>query len=370
VVTHDARARYELNASPSALRDKVLEVRDVLRSPTPDPRQRLSELYTMLVAPIDGELRSLEQDFGARHAGSSKPTVPTILWSLDGSLRYVLMAALYDGRRYMAERFNNVLFTPESYGHFASPGLGNPQLRALAVGLSRSYRGMPALPGVIPELQSVVHDPGVPASHGPLDGSILSDEMFTFTALKTRLAPGSTIPVIHIASHFVMQSSKGEEPYLMLGGDDASAPDGYPLTLSRLEDSPISFHGTRLLTLSACSTAKGDAVGNGIDIESLAMIAQRKDAEAVLATLWGVNDASTSQLMKGFYARWSAHPDQGKAEALRQTQLAFLRGFAHSTSGTDSRGIKSTDNDAASAHPLGYSHPYYWASFVLTGGYQ
>ena len=56
------------------------------------------------------------------------------------------------------------------------------------------------------------------------------------------------------------------------------------------------------------------------------MIAQQKDAEAVLATLWDVNDASTSRLMSDFYARWVKDPADGKAEALRQAQLALLQG--------------------------------------------
>ena len=34
---------------------------------------------------------------------------------------------------------------------------------------------MPALPGVIPELDSVVHDPGVPDSHGPMQGKLLPE---------------------------------------------------------------------------------------------------------------------------------------------------------------------------------------------------
>ena len=53
----------------------------------------------------------------------------------------------------------------------------------------------------------------------------------------------------------------------MLGGDNVGGAEGYALTLSKMEDSSISFHGTQLLTLSACSTAKGDAAkrwpGNG-----------------------------------------------------------------------------------------------------------
>ena len=38
-------------------------------------------------------------------------------------------------------------------------------------------------------------------------------------------------------------------------------------------------------------------------MDSLGMIAQQKDAEAVLATLWDVNDASTSRLMSDFYVQ-------------------------------------------------------------------
>jgi len=33
------------------------------------------------------------------------------LWSLDGNLRYIPMAALYDGKEYLVERFNHVVFT-------------------------------------------------------------------------------------------------------------------------------------------------------------------------------------------------------------------------------------------------------------------
>jgi CHAT domain-containing protein len=181
--------------------------------------------------------------------------------------------------------------------------------------------------------------------------------------------------VVHIASHFVVEAGGGEEPYLMLGGDSAGDAQGYALTLSRIEDSTISFHGTHLLTLSACSTAKGDAAKDGLEMDSLGMIAQQKDAEAVLATLWDVNDASTSRLMSDFYSRWVKAPAEGKAEALREAQLALL----HSTStaeGTDERGLVATEkpgttpSKAAQTQLAGYSHPFYWAPFVLIGNFQ
>jgi CHAT domain-containing protein len=80
-------------------------------------------------------------------------------------------------------------------------------------------------------------------------------------------------------------------------------------------------------------------------MDSLGMIAQQKDAGAVLATLWDVNDASTSLLMSDFYSRWLAHPAEGKAESLRQAQLALV-------------------------HNAKYEHPFFWAPFILIGNFQ
>jgi len=370
VVTANARKKFELKATPAELRSNVLQVRDDLRSPSSGPKPHLAELYAMVVAPWGDGLKALEQNPAGQ--GRGQDHVPTLLWSLDGVLRYLPMAALYDGQHYMVERFNSVLFTPESYEHMtASSDRNAAGLRVLAMGLSKSYGGLPALPGVMPELEAVVHDPAVPDSHGPMEGRLLPNEQFTLAALKTELGSGKSFPVVHIASHFVEETGSGEEPCLMLGGENAGAAEGYALTLSKMEDSSISFHGTQLLTLSACSTAKGDAAKDGQEMDSLGMIAQQKDAEAVLATLWDVNDASTSWLMSEFYARWVKDPADGKAEALRQTQLAFLRGSAAASPKTGKdRGVQIEPEATSTAHEAGYSHPFYWAPFVMIGNFQ
>jgi CHAT domain-containing protein len=375
VITAHTREKVELKATPADLRSKVLQVRDDLRTPTSNPKPHLAELYAMVAAPLEPELKALESQPAQAHLAQAP--VPTLLWSLDGVLRYVPMSALYDGAHYLAERFNNVLFTPESYGHMTTPAAAAPpNLRVLAMGLSKSYGGLPALPGVMPELEAVVHDPAVPTSHGPMSGVLLNNDQFTLAALKTQLGAGTTFPVVHIASHFVVETGASAEPYLMLGGDTSGDAQGYPLTLSKIEDSTISFHGTHLLTLSACSTAKGDAAQDGQEIDSLGMIAQQKDAEAVLATLWDVNDASTSRLMSDFYTRWLKSPALGKAEALRQAQLALLHNAAAPPQpAKSSRGLIITDEATTAQqptqpHPSGYAHPYYWAPFVLIGNFQ
>jgi CHAT domain-containing protein len=365
VVTATTRKKFELKATPAELRGKVFEVLETMAARSADPKPGLAQLYAMVVAPMEGELKALEAQPGARG------DVPTLLWSLDDALRYLPMAALYDGHRYMLERFRNVLFTPESYGHMTdSPLAKGSAPSVLAMGLSKSYGGLPPLPGVLPELDSVVRDPAVPESHGPMEGKLLPDDRFTLVALKAELGEGKSFPVVHIASHFVVETGSGDEPFLMLGGESIGDAKGYEWNLSEMEHSTVAFHGTRLLTLSACSTAKDYKTRDGTEMDSLGMIAQQKDAEAVLATLWDVNDASTSRLMSDFYSRWLKDPSSGKAEALRQAQLALLKGPAASPDGRSQRGFETVGGPAASAPETGYSHPFYWAPFVLIGNYQ
>jgi CHAT domain-containing protein len=102
-------------------------------------------------------------------------------------------------------------------------------------------------------------------------------------------------------------------------------------------------------------------------MDSLGMIAQQKGAEAVVATLWDVNDASTSRLMSDFYTRWVKNPSGGKAEALRAAQMALLHGPPVSSSGKTGRGIQAEDNASPAQ---GTAHPFYWAPFVLIGNYE
>jgi CHAT domain-containing protein len=108
-------------------------------------------------------------------------------------------------------------------------------------------------------------------------------------------------------------------------------------------------------------------------MDSLGMIAQQKDAEAVLASLWDVSDTSTSELMSDFYSRWVKAPADGKAEALRQAQMALLRGGAGRTGGVGDRaerGFAVADDTTEASHVEGYAHPFYWAPFVLIGNFQ
>ena len=86
-----ARSNYRIarTVSTKGLDAKVASFRAALQSPDRDPRPLAKELYDVLVKPVESEL---------------DPNAP-VLWSLSGALRGVPIAALWDGKRYIAERF-------------------------------------------------------------------------------------------------------------------------------------------------------------------------------------------------------------------------------------------------------------------------
>ena len=45
--------------------------------------------------------------------------------------------------------------------------------------------------------------------------------------LKAELESGKGFPVVHIASHFVVETGSGDEPFLMMGGEDKGDANGY-----------------------------------------------------------------------------------------------------------------------------------------------
>jgi YVTN family beta-propeller protein len=311
--------------SREEIRRLATEFRNNLQVASGDPRPAADQLFRII---IGSHLAQLER-------------AKTLVWVLDDELRYVPMAALYDERnsRYLVERFSNVVMTRSDA--FQAEEVHVP-LRALALGVSESRAGLPALPGVTKEISSIFYTEGTHSSAGFVPAKILVNDAFTPYALRAGLQ--QSFSIVHIASHFVFDDRQPEQSYLLLG-------DG-KLSLAELND-PVNgynFKGVRLVTLSACDTGKGAEPGNGIEIQSLGEILD-SGAWSVIATLWAINDASTSDLMREFYQ--GLEHAQSKAEALQKAQLALLCGGEH-----------------CDGHPSHYSRPYYWAPFILTGDWR
>jgi CHAT domain-containing protein/Tfp pilus assembly protein PilF len=317
-----------------------------------------SKLYAILVAPIEPELAQA-------HAH-------TLVWELDDVLHYIPMAALYDpaAKKFLVEKYANAIITPTSVSMLdKSPDVKNASL--LAMGLSGQYdEHFSPLKNVPAELGSIVHDPKIAATHGPVEGTEWLNNDFTAANLKEQLKSGK-YQLIHLASHFDAQASgDATKSFLLMAGDESGGGAGFHLTLDALRHDP-GFHMSRveLLTFSACKTAVAAKATDGHEVDGLAGVGHKLGAKAVMASLWEVDDASTSKLMGDFYQRWAGSSAPiGKAEALRQAQLDLLLGKDRPQAGAADRGFGAAKSQQTP--PEGYAHPYYWAPFVLMGNWR
>jgi|GEM_PF-549471 len=349
------------------LNRKIMAFRRTLMDPAIDPRPQAQELYDILLRPIEKHLE------GAN--------VRTLVWSLDGALRYLPLAALHDGRQYMVERYQQAVITLASRTRLSDPVRNG--WRGLGLGVSAQWGTFSALPAVVGELESIIRDedsPGVPTTAkagvlGVLPGRRLLDKNFTAQSFADAL--GRDFSLIHIASHFSFSPGGAEKSFLLLG-------DGNRLTLKTMATAPeYNLAGVELLTLSACNTgideSGGEAEQHGNEVENFGVIAQRRGAKAVIATLWEVGDDSTRSLMREFYRIHSTTPDITKAEALRRAQLTLLNGdptAAPSDARTRRAELAGLNASKLKGPPFRispekpYAHPYYWAPFILIGNWR
>jgi CHAT domain-containing protein len=293
------------------------------------------------------------------------------MWSLNGVLRYIPMAALYDGRQYLVERYQNIVFIPESILKLSYPV--RPNWEVLGLGVSQGIDGSAPLSGAERELRAIIRDQPMgreTTPRGILPGTIRLNRDFTLQAMIDSLRDGG-YPVVHIATHYTFFPNDMKRSFLLLG-------DGRHLTMEELQFQGAIFAGVDLLALSACDTASVKAA-NGMERESLAVVAQKLGAKSVIASLWPVNDVGTDELMETFYRLRQAHPGISKAEALRHAQLSLLKGAMpsqNSDAGDLRRTTRPTSSSTTVSAPLKcepkakYCHPYYWAPFILIGNWK
>jgi CHAT domain-containing protein len=305
---------YSTAITQAELETTIQNMREALTSPLLRIRykQKLwpvaQELYNLLIKPIETDRANKD--------------VKTLVFVLDGSLRNIPMAALYDGEQYLMEKYS-VALTPGLQLLDPKP-LPRETLTTLTVGLSEGRQGFSPLPNVQLEIEQIQTE---------VASDVLLNESFTEANLQAKVK-SKPFPLVHIATHG--EFSSNEEDTFLLTWDNRINPKELEQLLrgENLQKSPIE-----LLVLSACRTAVGDkraALG-------LAGVAVRAGARSTLASLWYVSDDATAPLMSQFY-RAFVNQDVTKAEALRMAQQKILQ---------DER----------------FSHPYFWSAFVLVGNW-
>lgn len=266
-------------------------------------RQVLASLYGELVAPLRPLLDAA--------AGANTVDGPQKIAIVPhGLLHQVPFHALFDGERYLIERFE-ISYAPSAKvfslcQRQASRGLD----KALALSVAD-----PLIPAVADEARAV-------ARHLP-SAEVLTDRQATLSALREK-APDCG--VLHLACHGMFRADNSMFSALKLHDGWLTAADVIELDL-----------GGALVTLSACESARNQVLA-GDELVGLVRGFLGAGAATLVATLWLVQDDTTSWLMERWYAQLRTGVE--RAAALRNAQLALKEKLPH---------------------------PYYWAPFVLIG---
>ncbi|MEM6403239.1 MAG: CHAT domain-containing protein [Cyanobacteria bacterium P01_D01_bin.116] len=267
------------------------------------------EIYNLLVKPLEVDLATAE--------------IKTLVFVLDGTLKNVPVAALHDGNQYLLEKYNLSL-APGMQLLDPKP-LANQKMQVLLGALSQERHGFVALPGVKKEVDKI---------NTEISSQLLFNHKFTSKSLQKQISK-TPFPVIHLATHGEF-SSKAEDTFVLTWDNRLNVKELGEILHSREQ---TSTNPIELLVLSACKTASGDKRAP----LGLAGVAVRSGARSTIASLWAVDDESTSQMMVSFYEQLN-QPGVTKAEALRRAQIKILQQSK-------------------------FQNPYYWAAFILIGNW-
>jgi len=275
--------------------------------------------------------------------------VQHLVFAQDRATRYIPMSALYDGEQFLLENYT-ISVVLSAVLTDTSDRLGSVEnTNILGLGLEQSINGFSPLPNVREELETVIkeHDED---TTGLYPGSVLINEDFTFKALSEQVRP---YRILHIATHAEFSAGIEDSFYILSG-------TGEEITLDQIGSLALEFYNLHLVVLSACQTA--------LSYELISFFLIQNAAEAVLATLWRIDDAGTSLLMQRFY-ELLATGGLTKAEALQQAQLSLLNQEESLDQRFETLGLERglANANAPASTPATLGHPYYWAPFILVG---
>ncbi|ARV63002.1 hypothetical protein BZZ01_12940 [Nostocales cyanobacterium HT-58-2] len=306
---------YSTKISQAEVEKIVGELRQNLVQPSAIKafQTQSQQVYSWLIKPIESELQTRG--------------VNTLVFVLDGTLRNIPPSALYDGKKYLVEKYAIAL----SMGlQLQDPKpLVRKDLNALIAGLTQpppGYSQFAPLPGIKTELDLI--------TQAGVSTTSLLDQQFTRQALESKV---NAVPfnILHLATHGQF-SSRADKTFILAANGPINVIDFDSILRTRDETRP---EAVQLLVLSACQTAAGDnraALG-------LAGAAVKAGARSTVASLWQIDDESTAQFVGAFYTQLK-NANITKAQALRFAQLQLLK------------------------HP-NYSSPSFWSAYVLIGNW-
>lgn len=257
------------------------------------------------------------------HVGLEESQADTLVFVLDGALRNLPLSALYDGEKYLIEKY--ALALAPGMQLINTEPLQGRELKVIAAGISEEKPPYAPLKFVKQELDKISQ---------LVTSAVLLDRDFTSAALREQIQ-SLPYPIVHLATHGKF-SSEAEKTFLLAWDKEINVTQLNELLRNSEQVRPEPIE---LLVLSACETAAGDdraALG-------LAGVSVQAGARSTLASLWSLDDQSTASLIGEFYDEL-VQSKVSKAKALQKAQIAMIK-----------------DPD--------FRHPAHWSAFVLVGNW-
>ena len=223
-------------------------------------------------------------------------------------------------------------------------------VRGNLVRYMQSFNGLSMLPGTKKEVELI------DSLYSNTDK--VAESYFLNDALEGTLKAVDNPNILHIATHgfFLeldpdekVEDSYAENPLLRSGlilagantyiqqGEITAEHNGDDGILTAYEAMNMNLDKTDVVVMSACETGLGE-IKNGEGVYGLQRAFQIAGADAIIMSMWTVDDDATQELMTVFYEQWLSHGDK---------QRAF--------------------NSAQKTIRDKYKKPYYWGAFVMIG---
>ncbi len=295
--------------SKANLEPLIIEYRDgLLDASSEDVKDASKALYDVLIKPIENELITAKAE--------------TILYAPDGILRYVPLAALYDGKQWLIEKYRISNLIAYTLSDFSANPKSPPNILAGAFGGKAGEQkfSQDGLPATLKEVQAI-------ASSFP-NSVTLTEQAFSRQAIESQF---KNYNILHLATHASFNTGTPDNSFIVFGNGDR-------IKLNEISEWQIP--NINLIVLSACQTGVGK-LGDGVEILGFGYQVQKAGAKSAIASLWSVNDAGTGSLMTAFYGELHKG-DVTVAEALRRAQISLIRSKE-------------------------FNHPNYWSAFFAIG---
>ena len=319
-------------------KEKLIKTARNLNVEITNPRNRntisylepAQKLYKWIVKPLEFRLETEKID--------------TIMFCLSENLRTLPLAALHDGKRFLIEKYAITQIPAFNLIDINYNKIENAQILAMGASEFKDLESLPAVPIEISQITELLWT-----------SKAFMNQEFTVKNLQIERQK-QAYEIVHLATHAEFRPGKPDRSYIQFW-------DGEQISLDEVEKLKLNQPPVELLVLSACRTALGDKQAE----LGFAGLTVKSGVKSSLASLWYVSDIGTLALMTEFYQHFQKMPL--KAEALRQAQIAMLKGQVDINMGelNGSWGELQLPSELSELGNKIFSHPYYWSAFTLIG---